>query len=59
MRFIFGIVVGALLTVGVAYVGDTVIGSATAKPLVNWDVVGTATGKITSFAGEQWNKYTK
>ena len=59
MRFILGIVVGALLTVGLTYVGDTMIGSATAKPLVNWDVVNATTGKVTGFAAEQWHKYTK
>ncbi len=59
MRFIFGLIVGAALTVGVAYLGDTMIGSASAKPLVNWDVVGQATGKVTTLATEQWNKYVK
>jgi hypothetical protein len=57
MRFILGIVVGVVLTVGVAYVGDTMLGSG--KPLVNWDVVGSATGKITDFASGQWNKFIK
>ncbi len=59
MRFVFGIIVGAALTIGAAYLTDRMIGSATAKPFVNWDVVGTATGKVTTLATEQWNKYVK
>jgi hypothetical protein len=38
MRLIFGMVIGASLTVGGAYITDAVAG-AEAKPLVNWDVV--------------------
>ena len=52
MRVLFGIILGALLTVGVAFIADswnerpapTTTGSATAvaehRPMVNWDVVG-------------------
>ena len=40
MRFIFGIIIGCLLTVGGAYVFDTVL-PAGAKQMVNWDVVAT------------------
>lgn len=42
MRFIFGVVLGVVLTVGAAYYRDTEYASATAplpsRPLVNWDV---------------------
>ena len=38
MRFIFGIIVGGLLTVGGAYFVDTASRPG-AKPLVNWYVV--------------------
>jgi len=59
MRFILGLILGAALTVGAAYVGDRLIGSATAKPIVNWDVVSATTSKMTTLAAEQWNKLTK
>jgi hypothetical protein len=39
MRLIFGMIIGASLTVGAAYIAD-VVGGADAKPLVNWEVVG-------------------
>jgi hypothetical protein len=35
MRFIFGLILGAALTVGGAFIHDT-MESGTAKPLVNW-----------------------
>jgi hypothetical protein len=35
MRFIFGLILGAALTVGGAFVHDT-MESGAAKPLVNW-----------------------
>jgi hypothetical protein len=35
MRFIFGLIVGAALTVGGAFIHDT-MESGAAKPLVNW-----------------------
>lgn len=39
MRLFLGIILGALLTVAAAYIHDTTMGSsASAQPLVNWDV---------------------
>jgi len=35
MRFIFGLIIGAVLTVGGAFIHDT-MESGAAKPLVNW-----------------------
>ncbi|MFO1184995.1 MAG: hypothetical protein U1E56_09435 [Bauldia sp.] len=43
MRFIFGIVVGALLTIAGAYVHDSNAAPGadlTSRPLVNWEVAG-------------------
>ena len=37
MRFIFGMIIGGLLTVGGAYVVDRT--SGVAEPMVNWSVV--------------------
>lgn len=44
MRLLFGIILGAALTVGAAYYHDTTYAAPTAaepaKPIVNWDVAG-------------------
>ena len=40
MRLIFGMILGAALTVGGAYVADTASKGPDARPMVNWDVVG-------------------
>ena len=43
MRLIFGMILGAALTIGGAYVADTASKPAAgveARPMVNWDVVG-------------------
>ena len=40
MRFIFGVVVGAALMLGSAYLHDTgVVKAGPAQPFVNWDIV--------------------
>jgi hypothetical protein len=59
MRFIFGVIIGSLLTVGGAYVSDKV-SSATpdAKPMVNWDVVAKNWDHVTTLARESWKKIT-
>jgi hypothetical protein len=59
MRFIFGLIIGSLLTVGGAYVSDKV-SSATpdAKPMVNWDVVAKNWDHVTTLARESWKKIT-
>ncbi len=57
MRFIFGIVIGSLLTVGGAYVIDT-RSPAEAKQMVNWDVVASNLDRLAAFARERWKKIT-
>jgi len=57
MRFILGIIVGAALIVGAAYVRDKA-SDAAQKPLVNWDVAAAMVTKASGFVGEQWNKLT-
>ena len=47
MRFIIGLIVGAALTIGGAYIHDHLESGAT-KPLVNW----TNTGEVTLSAYE-------
>ena len=55
MRFIFGLIIGVLLTVGGAYVADSMSGAA-AKPMVNWDVVQKNLDNVTALAREGWKK---
>jgi hypothetical protein len=57
MRFIFGLIIGCLLTVGVPYVADTLgSSSAEAKPMVNWDVVAKNLDHVTALARQGWKK---
>ena len=55
MRFIFGLIIGGLLTVGGAYLVDS-MSDATAKPMVNWDVVQKNLDNETALAREGWRK---
>ncbi len=67
MRLIFGMILGAILTVVGAYVHDTVwIGPAGAttgteaqRPMVNWDVVSSNARNLGKTAREQVDKLTK
>ena len=59
MRMLLGIIIGGLLTVGGAYVADSVSSKdATAKPMVNWEVVGKNMEALTALARETWKKVT-
>ena len=62
MRLILGMILGAALTVGVAYVSDTATKPATpgadARPMVNWDVVGRNVDTLTTMIKQGWNKLT-
>jgi hypothetical protein len=55
MRLIFGIIIGAALTIGGAYVADKASG---AQPMVNWDVVGKNVSTLTGLARDGWKKIT-
>lgn len=57
MRLILGIIIGAALTVGGAYVADAVAG-AEAKPMVNWDVVAKNVDGVTTGARSAWKRIT-
>jgi hypothetical protein len=57
MRLIFGVIIGCLLTIGGAYVIDTV-SPAGAKQMVNWDVVATNFDSVTALARKGWKKIT-
>ena len=63
MRLLFGIVLGAVLTVGVAFIGDTWTtgpgtesGTAQRRTMVNWDVVGENMRVVHKHAREVWSK---
>ena len=61
MRTLLGIILGAVLTAGGAYLYDShhALEAANApasaqRPLVNWDVVGTKWQKLTVRARSEW-----
>ena len=57
MRFIFGLIIGCLLTVGGAYISDKVSSSTPdAKPMVNWDVVDHNWHVFTDRVRHTWNR---
>ncbi|HEY5166286.1 MAG TPA: hypothetical protein VII80_00590 [Pseudolabrys sp.] len=63
MRVLLGIILGALLTVGGAYIYDshnaleTVNAPASVqRPLVNWDIVGTKWERLTARARSEWSR---
>lgn len=60
MRLILGIILGALITVGGAYVYDTAhtppTATATERPLVNWDVVATKWNGLAARARTEWTR---
>jgi hypothetical protein len=58
MRLLFGIILGAALTVGVAYVVDTSKSAPDARPMVNWDVVGKNVETLTVMIKQGWAKLT-
>jgi hypothetical protein len=48
MRLLFGIVLGAILTVGAAYYRDTTYVPSGDRPVVNWDVASQIAGNATA-----------
>ena len=63
MRVLLGIILGAGLTVGGAYLYDShnALSAANAptsvqRPLVNWDVVGTKWQHLTERARSEWSR---
>ena len=55
MRLFLGILIGCALTVGGAYVADTMAGNE-AKPMVNWDVVAKNLDTATTLARAGWKR---
>ena len=68
MRVLFGMVLGAALTVGLAYMHDSMYAplaavaapapTAEPRPMVNWDVVNTVTHRLSLAARTQWDRLT-
>jgi len=66
MRVLFGMVLGAALTVGLAYLHDSMYAplaamappAAEPRPMVNWDVVNTVTHRLSLAARTQWDRLT-
>jgi hypothetical protein len=57
MRVIFGMILGAALTIGGAYVSDTAGKSgADTRPMVNWDVVSKNTDSLVTMIKQAWAK---
>ena len=60
MRVLIGIILGAVLTVGGAYLYDSHTAQASSasaqRPMVNWDVVGTKWNHLTERARAEWNR---
>jgi hypothetical protein len=63
MRVLFGIILGALLTVGAAYIYDSHNAleavnapASVQRPLVNWDIVGTKWERLTERARSEWSR---
>ena len=58
MRVLIGIILGAVLTIGGAYLYDshTTRAASAQRPMVNWDVVGTKWNHLTERARAEWNR---
>jgi hypothetical protein len=68
MRFVLGIIVGILLTIGFAYLSDASISPSTngsgqtaseQRPMVNWDVVDRDWQNFTAGVHNAWHKLAK
>jgi hypothetical protein len=65
MRLLLGIIVGVILTIGLAYISDASTSgpsspeaqtSVEQRPMVNWDVVGRKWQSLSLGVRNTWNK---
>jgi hypothetical protein len=58
MRLILGIIIGCAITVGAAYVTDSMSSSApeAKEQMVNWDVVGKRTDNFIALVRAGWKR---
>ncbi len=59
MRTLVAFLLGIVVTIGAAYVHDTAVPSAAAKPLVNWDQFSLVTRDAVDAARHQWDRLTE
>ncbi|MGI8852713.1 MAG: hypothetical protein ACR2GC_05365 [Methyloceanibacter sp.] len=59
MNFLFGMIVGALLTVLGTYIADSRSATVEQRRIVNWDVVGQRLDTLTADAQSVWNDFTR
>ena len=62
MRMLFGMIVGALLIVGVAFVADNwqaTSGASERRAMVNWDVVGENLRVVRRQARDVWTRLSQ
>ena len=59
MRFIFGMIIGALLTVGTAYIADSRTDPLQGTRMVNWTVVGERLDELTVGLQQVWDDFTR
>ena len=55
MRMFFGIILGIVLTIGAAYVADSI---RSERPVVNWDVVNDGIKALSSTVQGGWARLT-
>ena len=67
MRLLFGMVLGAALTIGLAYIHDSMYAplppspppaASEPRPMVNWDVVSILAHRLSIAARTQWERLT-
>ena len=59
MRFIFGMIIGVLLTVGAAYIADSRTDPLQGTRMVNWTVVGERLDELTVGLQQVWDDFTR
>jgi hypothetical protein len=56
MRVLFGMIIGAVLTVAGAYLHDSDLPGGSNQRLVNWDAAGDLSAWAVDRAREQWTR---
>jgi hypothetical protein len=59
MRFFFGMILGALLTIGAAYIADSRSDPLQGTRMVNWSVVGEKLDELTVDLQRVWHDFTR
>ncbi len=59
MRFLLGMIVGALLTVAGAYIADSRSDPLQGTRMVNWTVVGERVDDLTAGLQKVWDNFTR